>query len=202
MTEYDFTLKYRLADPEVDPEQYLEALQMAGCDDALIGIGKKGRIALDFSRYANSALEAVSSAINSVKLAIPEAKLVEASPDFVGLSDIAEFFGFSRQYMRKLFDLNMVDFPEPVHEGKPTLWHLSDVLSWFETRENTSVDQALLEVSRINMQLNFYKACSKVATSSKDGFNFWAEAPNHTFQMMFDPQHSLVPKSSMPIKAN
>jgi hypothetical protein len=68
----------------------------------LIGVGQAGRIALDFTREANTAFEAVSSAIADVKQAIPGAKLVEATPDLVGLTDVADIIGCSRQYMRKL----------------------------------------------------------------------------------------------------
>ena len=56
-----------------------------GCDDALVGIGKPGRIALDFTREADSAEEAVISALSAVKRAIPDAEFVEATPDFVGV---------------------------------------------------------------------------------------------------------------------
>ena len=52
MTEYEFTLKFRLPTPDADPESYLPALAEAGCDDALVGIGQPGRIALDFTREA------------------------------------------------------------------------------------------------------------------------------------------------------
>lgn len=63
---------------------------MGGSDDALIGIGQSGRIALQFTRVAENAFEAVFGAVKDVKRAIPDAKLIEATPDLVGLSDIAE----------------------------------------------------------------------------------------------------------------
>ena len=87
MKEYEFTLKFSVND---NPEQYVEKLGAEGCTDALIGVGKNGRIALNFIREARSAYDAVSSAVEDVKRAIPEAKLIEASPDFVGLTDIAK----------------------------------------------------------------------------------------------------------------
>src|SRR3546814_18050129 len=90
MNEYEFILKFRLPDPDVDPGQFVDALAEAGCDDATVGVGQRGRIALDFAREANTATDAIISAIEAVKRAIPGAELVEAGPDFVGLTDVAE----------------------------------------------------------------------------------------------------------------
>jgi len=47
MKEYKFTLKFSLQD---NPDAYIEKLGIEGCDDALIGIGQSGRIALNFTR--------------------------------------------------------------------------------------------------------------------------------------------------------
>src|SRR5690606_34686528 len=97
MSEYEFTLKFRLPDASADPGQFIGALAEAGCDDAAVGIGQQGRIALDFTREAASALDAIISAIQAVKAAIPGAELIEASPDFVGLADVADLIGCTRQ---------------------------------------------------------------------------------------------------------
>src|SRR5439155_384770 len=80
----------------------IERLGAAGCDDALVGIGQPGRIALEFTREAHSAEAALVSALTDVKRAIPSARLIEAAPDFVGLTDVAEVVGMTRQNMRKL----------------------------------------------------------------------------------------------------
>jgi hypothetical protein len=90
MIEYEFTLKFRLADPHSDPEAYVDLLYEQGCNDAVIGIGRKGRIALDFIREADSAVLAVLSAIADIRKVIPAAKLIEVSPDFVGISGVAQ----------------------------------------------------------------------------------------------------------------
>ena len=100
MSEYEFTLKFRLPDVNADPEQFIDALAQAGCDDASVGVGQQGRVALDFTREAANALEAIVSAVQAVKDAIPGAELVEASPDFVGLTDVADLVGCSRQNIR------------------------------------------------------------------------------------------------------
>ena len=154
MTEYEFTLKFRLPSSSADPESFIEALGAAGCDDATVGIGQRGRIALAFSREAHTALEAVVSAVRAVREAIPGADLVEASPDFVGLTDVADLVGCSRQNMRKLMNGNVASFPPPVHEGAQSVWHLRQVLGWFHDEQRRDVDGALLDISEATMKLN------------------------------------------------
>jgi len=75
MTEYEFTLNFALPDPAADPSSYVDALAIAGCEDALVGLGRPGRIALHFTRAASSAPEAISSALRDVREAIPGATL-------------------------------------------------------------------------------------------------------------------------------
>jgi hypothetical protein len=96
MKEYTFTLKYRLPEDERDTDALVERLGEAGCTDALVGIGSPGRLALEFTRGAASAMEAVRSALSDVKTAVPSAILVEAQPDLVGLTDVADLVGVSR----------------------------------------------------------------------------------------------------------
>ena len=93
------------------PTQIVERLGEAGCDDATVGVGQPGRVALLFLAKATSAFEALVSALKDVKRAVPSARLVEAGPDFVGLTDVAEVAGVSRQNMRKLMLSHAIDFP-------------------------------------------------------------------------------------------
>jgi hypothetical protein len=79
MAEYDFALKFRLHDPQANPDDYVERLYANGCNDALIGVGKKGFISLNFIREAPSAHEAISSAIADVKRVLPLAILIKDS---------------------------------------------------------------------------------------------------------------------------
>lgn len=58
-----------------------------------MGVGQPGRLALEFSREADSAEEAVRTALADVKSAVPSARLIEASPDLVGLADVADLVG-------------------------------------------------------------------------------------------------------------
>lgn len=77
---YEFTVKFSLPDAGGDPGRYIDALFEAGCDDALVGVGQAGLIALDFDRKATDAVGAVRSAIDDVRGAIPDVEIVE----FVG----------------------------------------------------------------------------------------------------------------------
>ncbi len=51
------------------------------------------------------------SALRDVKKAVPGAELIEVTPDFVGLTDVAELIGVSRQNMRKLMLAHAATFP-------------------------------------------------------------------------------------------
>lgn len=76
--EYTFTLKYQLAEDNRDPYGLVERLGEAGCDDALVGIGRSGRLALEFTRDAPDAAKAVLSALSDVRRAVPSAKLIHS----------------------------------------------------------------------------------------------------------------------------
>lgn len=141
----------------------LERLGEAGCDDALAGIGVTGRLALEFSREAVSAEEAVRSAMSDVLRAVPGAVLIEVSPDLVGLTDVATILGVSRQAMRKMMLAHATDFPAPVHEGSVTLWHLADILSWLQARPTGQVDDDMRQLACVARQINLEKAWERIA---------------------------------------
>lgn len=173
MKEYEFTLKFSLYGTNSNPESHVDRLHASGCDDALIGIGQSGRIALDFNRESVSAYKAIRSALRNVKKAIPNATLIEATPDFVGLTDVAEILGFSRQNMRKLMLKSGTEFPMPVHEGKSSLWHLATILHWLVERKKDKyeIQDTLIDVAKINMQINLEKEIRSI------GFRTIKEAP-------------------------
>lgn len=162
MNEYDFTLKFCLPGDGIDPNIYIDKLMKEGCDDTLIGIGNTGSIALNFIRTSNSAKNAVFSAIRNVKRAIPGACLIEATPDLVGLTDIANILGFSRQNMRKLMLKRGALFPAPIHDGKSAIWHLASVLNWFLENEQYKIEKSLVELAKMNMALNVCRERSHI----------------------------------------
>jgi hypothetical protein len=77
--KYDFVLRFKVADEGADASDLVERLGEAGCDDAVVGIGQPGRIALNFTREADSAQQALISALEDVRRAVPAAELIEAS---------------------------------------------------------------------------------------------------------------------------
>ena len=161
--EYTFTLKYRLSEQDCNPEALVERLGAAGCDDALVGVGQPGRIALEFTREATSAEAALVSALAEVKQAIPSASLIEAAPDFVGLTDVADVVGVTRQNMRKLMISHAASFPAPVHEGSAAVWHLADILSWLQARGTHPLEQGVLDVAETAMQINLARQARQIS---------------------------------------
>jgi predicted DNA-binding transcriptional regulator AlpA len=169
--EYIFTLKYQLADHDSDPDALVERLGAAGCDDALVGVGQPGRLALEFSREADSAEEAVRTALADVKKAVPSARLIEVSPDLVSLTDVADVVGVSRQAMRKLMLAHRATFPMPVHEGSASIWHLAEVLDWLRTRGGYQFDTGVLETARVALEVNIAKETVRHPVRGQDNMD-------------------------------
>lgn len=166
--DYIFTLKYQLAQGDSDPDVLVERLYTEGCDDALVGVGLPGRLALEFTREAATAEAALLSALMDIKRIIPDARLVEVAPDFVGLTDIADIVGVSRQNMRKLMLTHGSSFPLAVHEGKASVWHLAEVLSWLDAKGGYDLEQPVIEVARIAQSVNLVKESRRVVALSAE----------------------------------
>lgn len=155
MKLYEFELIFSLPEAAGSDDDIVNALFEAGCDDAVAGIGKRGRIALGFSREATNAEQAMSSGRDQVCKAVPGAALIEAKPDLVNLSEIAEILGYTRQNMQKYAaNPGKTAFPSPVHSGAPDIWHLHDVLSWLHGQKNVAVDEGLIETALAAARLN------------------------------------------------
>jgi predicted DNA-binding transcriptional regulator AlpA len=170
MREYEFTLKFKLPDSNIDPDIYIEKLYESGCDDALIGTGKKGYIGLNFIRESSSAYEAVASALRDVKKAIPQASLVEASPDFVGVTDVANLLGYTRQNIQKLISKDNSNCPSAVYGGAQSIWHLAEVLAWLVENKEYSIDESLVEIANITMNLNLAKQSEMLDPKLQENF--------------------------------
>jgi hypothetical protein len=159
--EYEFSFRFKLPADAPPPEELVERLGAAGCDDAVVGTGQPGRIALQFSRHGKSADHAMLSALRDVKRALPGVELIEAGPDMVGLSDIAELLGVSRQNMRKLWLSHPASFPAPMHDGSAALWRLAPVLRWLEERGQRPIERRLVEVAQAAMHMNLAGAVAR-----------------------------------------
>lgn len=162
--EYEFELRFTLPKEAADTAEVIESLGRAGCTDALVGIGQPGRVALRFTREGASASEAMVSALKDVKRAIPAGKLVEAGPDLVGLTDVAEILGMTRQNMRKLMLAHSDGFPAPIHEGSSVIWHLEPVLQWLRSK-GYGIEQRQIDVAHVAMQINLVKEGDRIGGS-------------------------------------
>jgi len=91
--------------------------------------------------------------------------LIEVAPDLVGLTDIADVVGVSRQNMRKLMLAYPGSFPTPVHEGSASIWHLADVLAWLQARGSYSLAKGVLEVARAALRVNVLKEGQRLSGS-------------------------------------
>ena len=155
---YEFVLTFALPSPDADPADYLDSLFEQGCDDATIGVGTHGMIALDFSREALDAASAMASAIEAVARAIPGAKLIESKPDLVNLSEIAELVGCTRQNIRKYASREVPSvkarFPDPFVTGSANLWSFYEVGSWLSRYAAMKLRPEVLEVSRAAAAIN------------------------------------------------
>ena len=83
-------------------------------------------------------------------------------PDFVGLTDVADLVGCTRQNMRKLMVSNLATFPVAVHEGSQAIWHLRPVLAWFSETQKRAIDRSLIEISEVTMKVNIAKEARRV----------------------------------------
>lgn len=84
MVEFTFTLTYRLPHAPHDIDLIEQCLADAGCDDALLGSGQPGYLALAFYRESESAASALASALENVQSAVPGAELVDVNLDLAG----------------------------------------------------------------------------------------------------------------------
>jgi len=146
--DYEFTLHFRLTQAPTPTQEQLDRLFAAGCDDAVVGLGIAGHLALAFCRTGRDAGEALRSAVRDVRRALPEAELTEVAPDLGGLSDVAGLVEVSRQNLRRLMLDHAGDFPAPLHAGTTLLWNMAEVLQWLQDRAGYSLPPELLEVSR------------------------------------------------------
>jgi len=78
MKNHEFTLHFRLPSEQAG---LVNRLAEAGCKDAIVGTGLRGQVSLQFDRTAESAQEAILTAIENVRTAIPGAELIEAAPN-------------------------------------------------------------------------------------------------------------------------
>jgi hypothetical protein len=72
-----FTLLYALPSELPAEEELMGGLLAAGCNDALVGLGRPGHVALEFERAAVDRDTAIQTAQLAVATAWPRGRLVE-----------------------------------------------------------------------------------------------------------------------------
>ncbi|MGY5394176.1 helix-turn-helix transcriptional regulator [Acinetobacter sp. NigerLNRRAM0016] len=149
MSIYHFTIVVRdassnLADLE---DQFFEV----GCDDALL-CEYNGTIYLEFDREADSALQAVRSALDSIR-SLGFKDLIVEEQGFSTLSEMAERTGISRQAL-SLYAQNKRgngNFPKPMYglASKSAMYLWSEVATWLF--QQGKLDKAQYEVATVNL---------------------------------------------------
>lgn len=75
MKEYDFEMLYRFADPTLTPWEVCNQLYEAGLDDSLLGLGRKGYVAIHVTREASCLDNAIVSVMQQVS-SVVDAELI------------------------------------------------------------------------------------------------------------------------------
>lgn len=161
--EFCFSLKYQLSPVDHDPHDLIERFITQGCSDAQCRNVQPGRMLLSFRRCADAADVAMQSALSDVRRVSPDIRLIEASPDLVGLAEVADLVSVSRQNLRKLMLTHATSFPAPMHQGRAaSVWHLCHVLDWLRGRGKYSMAPGTVELARVAMEVNLAKECRHV----------------------------------------
>ena len=88
--DFEFDLVFMLPAPAPDEDALLDALHEAGCDDAVVGLGRRGSVGLAFLRTGCDPEAVIVEAVRQAAAALPEgSELREARPDLASLVDVA-----------------------------------------------------------------------------------------------------------------
>lgn len=134
--EYEFDLIFALPMADAPEENaLLDALYEAGCDDAVIGTGAAGLIAIGMTRSGADAETVIGHAVSQALAALPDgAQLREVKPDLVSLAEVAARLNVTRQAMRKR------PLPPPSLGG---LYRASEILPYIEAHPGGKIHDAL-----------------------------------------------------------
>ena len=135
-----------------------DALHHAGCTDALVCFYGTA-VYLEFDRESESLERAILSAIDNIESSSElNARVESVDATLVGLSDIAELTGLSRQAIALLKDgaRGSGKFPGPVQrvQGNSPLWRWKTIVHWLVTEKRIAADSPLVEHAEILDSLN------------------------------------------------
>lgn len=72
--------------------------------------------------------------------------------------------------MRKLMVKSGTEFPSPVHEGKSSIWHLSNILVWLKENNKVEIEDTLIDVANVNKKFNLVKELNQVNDGIQENF--------------------------------
>lgn len=134
--EHTFRVVFAL--PGVDSlEPHLDALHNAGCGDAaFMGPAADNTFTAEFDRVAESFAAAVVSALDAIRSALPDARLLRVLPDdLVTIAPIAARTGRTDESVRLLAQGRRGPGGFPSAAGwineKTQIWRWADVARWF-----------------------------------------------------------------------
>ena len=131
-----FTFTLIVEGPDLQADEFVDALFEVGCDDALIGqVG--GVQYIDFDRESKSFEEAVLSAVNDLETIEGVDVVRIADAGLVSMADIASRTGRTRESVRLLVagERGPGGFPAPVTDPRSRyrLWRATEVEHWLRT---------------------------------------------------------------------
>jgi predicted DNA-binding transcriptional regulator AlpA len=151
MKTYEFSVVASGLDPAAD--DFESRFYEGGCDDALVSF-QKGHIILDFAREAETAEEAIASAVADVRAVGAHVDRVEPDP-LVNLAEIAARAGLTRAAV-SLYAKGRRghDFPPPVAKvtDESPLWLWASVARWLHSRHQ--LDEDILAKAEFVQRIN------------------------------------------------
>ncbi|MDG9897701.1 DNA-binding protein [Klebsiella grimontii] len=156
MALYNFTLT--LSGVTAHTVGLEDALHAAGCADALVCFYGTA-VYLEFDRECDSLEQAILSAIADIESAPAlNARVESVDSALVGLSDIAELTGLTRQAIALLKDgaRGSGQFPGPVQrvKGNSPLWRWKTVVGWLVMERRLTGDSPLVAHAEVLDNLN------------------------------------------------
>lgn len=167
MTLYNFSLT--LAGVTSETPGLEDSLYASGCDDGLICFYGKS-VYVEFDRESDSFAHAILSAIKDIESAGIGAQSMSVDSYLVGLSDIAQLTGMSRQAIAMLKDgtRGSGDFLSPIQrlKGASPLWNWRSVAAWLANKGKLGQELAdnaqCLENINLALQLRASKQRSQI----------------------------------------
>jgi len=99
---FEFDLVFSLGGDEIDEADLLDRLFEAGCEDAVIGLGTPGLVAISLERSGADAETVIAHAARQIAPTLPAgSELREVRPDLVSQADVAARLGVTRQALQK-----------------------------------------------------------------------------------------------------